>query len=128
MEHTTQTEKVKEFILFRFKEPIPGKTEPEFVSYDNDRQIWIDNQSNQPLVETLNDQKCSKYGETLITETGEGVDQSEVLSNSDFGETIYTATNEGVDQREMIDQNFSTDFGETLITKTSEGVDQREIS
>ena len=127
MEHNTQTKNDREFILFRFKEPIPGKSEPKSVCYDNDRQIWVDKQTKQPFVETFNNQKCSNYGETIITKTNEGVDQSEVLSSSDLGETISTATNEGIDQREIVNQDSSTDFGETIITRTSEGVDQREI-
>jgi hypothetical protein len=127
MEHMNQIKNDKEFFLFRFKEPIAGTSEPKFAHYDNDRQIWVDDKTNQPLVQTFNNQKCSNYGETLITETGEGIDQSEVLKSSDFGETISTATREGIDQREILFQDSLTDFGETIITKTSEGVDQREM-
>ncbi|WP_319406139.1 hypothetical protein [uncultured Desulfosarcina sp.] len=127
MEHNSQAKKDRDFFLFRFLEPIPGKSENRTACYDNDRQIWVDKQTNLPLVETFNKQKFSNYGETIMTETKEGVDQSEVLSSSDFGETISTATNEGIDQREIVNQDSSTDFGETIMTKTSEGIDQREI-
>lgn len=37
-----------------------------------------------------------------MTETSEGVDQSESVRASDFGETVVTATSEGHDQSERI--------------------------
>lgn len=64
----------------------------------------------------------SNLGETLLTKTREGVDQSEGVRVSEFGETISTRTAEGTDQREF----RASDFGETVMTATSEGVDQSE--
>ena len=47
--------------------------------------------------------KPSPFGETLITETVEGVDQPETtaLSASPFGETLHTATVESADNPEI---------------------------
>ncbi len=125
MKNVQQTNK-KEFFLFRFKETIEDEPECKLASYDNELQIWIDNRTKKPLVESFNNRQCSDYGETLITETKEGIDQPEILSSSDFGETIITVTSEGIDQTEICHQGSSTQFGETILTKTSEGIDQQE--
>ena len=72
--------------------------------YDERIQCWIDSKSGEPVV-TLQPGSASKFGETTMTETREGADQSEVASfaASQFGETTMTKTSEGVDQTEIAD-------------------------
>ena len=51
-------------------------------------------------------------GETTVTKTAEGVDQSEVtsLSPTRYGETSVTATVEGADRSEIVSEvDFDTD-------------------
>jgi hypothetical protein len=104
-------------------EPDANSTE----QYDPVRQIWIDCKSGRPLVEVLSERtQASKFGETALTESGEGVDCAEVaqMLASQFGETIMTKSHEGVDQAG--EASMASQFGETLITATSEGVDASE--
>lgn len=87
--------------------------------YDPKRQLWIERESGRPLVSQRRDRpaatfQASEFGETLLTKTSEGVDQTESrpaihlddrqteLSASEFGETVLTRTHEGVDQSETI--------------------------
>ena len=83
---------------------IPEGSDPSNASYCPDQQLWICNDTHRPWVSLAIDQPgASDYGETPITETREGVDQSEGsnhLYGSDYGETIQTKTHEGVDQTE----------------------------
>lgn len=98
--------------------------------YDAARQIWIDGTQGLPLVDVLLDAtEPTKFGETLITATREGADQSEIatLRASQFGETTITKTFEGADQGEHSSWGAST-FGETSLTRTHEGADQSELS
>jgi hypothetical protein len=84
---------------------LPSEPEPtDDETYDSSRQIWIDSVSGRPLVVTRHSQ-ASRFGETTITETREGVDQAEssVVVASRFGETSFTKTQEGVDQTEGCD-------------------------
>ena len=114
-------------LLGRKKLPPEATPSPEEI-YDNNRQLWVDKASVMPLVLRMQGQaQRSQYGETTITETREGVDQSEgtALIASQYGETTHTATREGIDQTENIVLQASP-FGETTITKTREGVDQTE--
>lgn len=94
--------------------------------YDERQQLWIDQESGLPLVAS-NRSRSSRFGETTITETREGTDQSEVadLSASRFGETTITKTQEGTDQIET-SPAYASQFGETTITRTREGTDQQE--
>lgn len=106
-------------------EPRPG---PEHV-YDRVRQIWICAYTGKPLVLKHVDYNrsaralSSEFGETILTKTSEGVDQTESTRASEFGETVVTRTSEGQDQTEGI---RASEFGETVITETREGVDQVE--
>jgi hypothetical protein len=83
-----------------------GRLEPEsepsaLERYDEILQIWIDVASGEPLIKTLERSSGqSKFGETTITETREGVDASEIsdIGASKFGETTMTKSQEGVDQ------------------------------
>jgi len=98
--------------------------------YDVDRQIWVDEREGTALVEVLaNSVAPTNFGETLITATREGVDQSEIsaLGASQFGETTMTKTHEGADQFEIASLDATT-FGETTLTRTHEGADQTETS
>lgn len=70
-------------------------------TYDRHLQLWVDRDSGTPVVSRLQNQiRASNFGETTITETREGADQSEVttLSASQFGETTMTKAPEGTDQ------------------------------
>lgn len=117
---------MEDAVILRFKTEIKN-TEDNFSKYyDQKQQIWIDQINLLPVV--LNFSGRTDFGETVITETGEGTDQTERASASDFGETICTRTHEGIDQSEgsgMSVIGFS-EFGETIKTATSEGVDQSE--
>lgn len=136
------------FVL-RGRTPLPAQSGPGPTQrYDDTLQLWIDIESGRPLVSEFADRQRlagSDFGETMITETGEGHDQAEGRFSSDFGETVSTRTSEGTDQREFHASDFgetmqsataeghdqrerisSSDFGETIFTKTSEGVDQSE--
>jgi len=77
--------------------------------YRHDIQLWFDTKLERPVVEVLcisSDMGSSDIGETLLTATREGADQSEVSDDSvltsDFGETTGTRTAEGADQSEII--------------------------
>jgi hypothetical protein len=95
--------------------------------YDEHRQLWIDKISGMPLVSCLRTYAQSQFGETTLTETREGADQTEAaaLQGSEFGETIQTRTREGMDQTETTSFQASQ-LGETTLTKTQEGADQTE--
>ena len=108
---------------------IPPETAspPEHV-YDPQRQLWIDNRTGVPLVISSVRANASRFGETTLTATREGADQSETTSihASQFGETILTRTREGADQSEII-ALMPTRFGETVLTETVESADNPEI-
>jgi hypothetical protein len=106
-------------------EPAPSALE----QYDPIRQLWIETDTGEPLVNRLRSQaRASQYGETTITETREGADQAETtLQASPYGETIMTKTHEGVDQTEASSWRASS-YGETIQTATREGIDQPEGS
>lgn len=93
--------------------------------YDPELQLWVSTISGRPLVvemcacnaaDRVNDiasasrrkskSACylsSSFGETSMTKTHEGVDQSgEVIHLTQFGETTLTETGEGVDVSESI--------------------------
>lgn len=120
------------FVLLGRKKLPPESTPSPEHAYDNDRQLWIDKTSGTPLVLCM--RYCaqpSPYGETTITETREGADQSEgtTLQASQFGETTLTKTREGADQADHSEGAAilrASQFGETTHTATREGVDQTE--
>jgi len=72
--------------------------------YDEQQQLWIDKKSGMPLVSCFRNQtQATKFGETLMTETREGVDQAEgttIHQATQYGETVLTRTHEGADQIE----------------------------
>jgi len=71
------------------------------ATYNPVLQIWIQTETQRPWIECVGDFSRSPYGETAMTETHEGVDQSEGVG-SPLGETAFTRTHEGVDQSEAI--------------------------
>jgi hypothetical protein len=111
-------------------EKIPNDTGlPDEVIYDSSRQIWTLSETGQPFVSARCDQaQASTYGETSLSETREGADQSEIatLQASTYGETALTKTFEGADQPEGT--LTSSQYGETAVTATQEGVDQSEVA
>jgi hypothetical protein len=115
-------------LLVRKKLPSNGSPSPEHV-YDAHRQLWVDKKSGIPLVLSMRAHGQSEFGETTITETREGADQTEGvdLQASAFGETSITKTFEGADQSERTAFE-PTEFGETTLTYTQEGADQTERS
>ena len=100
---------------------------PDHV-YDAQLQIWMDRCADVPVINSCVGVDSTKFGETTITETQEGVDQSEVqhLRASSFGETTLTKTAEGVDQSEASSLS-PTRYGETTVTATVEGADRPEV-
>ena len=100
-------------------------------AYDEERQLWMDTEHDEPVVsrEAGNAAAASRFGETTLTETREGADQTEVsgLQASRFGETTLTKTHEGTDQSEIA-QRLETRYGETVCIATREGIDQSEVS
>lgn len=119
------------FVLLGRKKLPPEDAPSPDHAYDASKQLWIDSTSGVPLVLRMQGHAPrSQYGETTITETREGADQSEGASFqlSQFGETTLTKTREGADQSEGIDLLQASQFGETVQTRTREGVDQTEGS
>lgn len=95
---------MKPYILSVCKSIPAEETVLDEQYYDEAIQCWIDSRSGDPVV-TRQPGSASKFGETTMTETREGADQSEVASFavSQFGETTITKTAEGVDQTEIAD-------------------------
>jgi hypothetical protein len=99
-------------------EPEPAGPEHR---YDGRRQLWLCASTNEPLV-TLPKQcgtsrlDASNFGETMLTMTTEGADQSEGKIDTDFV----------VDLQREPPGISSSQFGETVLTKTQEGADQSE--
>jgi hypothetical protein len=117
-------------LLGRRKLPPDSAPSPEHV-YDDDRQLWIDRSSGIPLVSSMQAHaQRSQFGETTMTETREGADQSEgtTFQASQFGETTLTKTREGADQSEGAANLQASHSGETIHIATREGVDQSEIT
>jgi hypothetical protein len=107
--------------------PAPGPAQ----EYDPLRQLWISVESGRPLVIEHAEERAtarairnSQFGETVMTKTQEGTDQTEAADASRFGETSNTRTAEGTDRSEV----SASKFGETVITSTSEGHDQSECA
>ncbi|MEQ8347973.1 MAG: hypothetical protein RIB84_08905 [Sneathiellaceae bacterium] len=118
------------FILRGCKKLPPEGAPSNNEVYDQHGQLWIDRESGEPLVCRIRTRvHPSQFGETTITETREGADQSEVsvLGASQFGETTITKTSEGVDQSEIAVLSSSR-FGETTVTATLEGTDQTDAA
>jgi len=117
------------FVLLGRKKLAPESApSPEHV-YDSQRQLWIDQISGMPLVSCMQAHTHpSTYGETTMTETREGADQSEgaAFQASPFGETTVTKTSKGADRTEITALFRASQFGESTHTATQEGVDRPE--
>lgn len=119
---------INEPFVLRTRVALPLEPSPSGEHcYDDVRQIWINMATGMPVVTENDRQQASKFGETSITETREGADQSEVstINASRFGETSMTKSFEGHDQGESV---LASKFGETSITATAEGHDAREVT
>jgi hypothetical protein len=118
-------------LVLRKKVLVPCEEQSQEIIYDETSQVWLSKSTGNPFVEdaTQSDSEKiynSRFGETQITATAEGVDRGEIASDgrfaSKFGETLLTETGEGSDQSEI---SFSSRFGETMITKApGEGSDR----
>jgi len=113
------------FILEGRKKLPPEPAASSEEEYDQQRQLWVDRQSQEPLVSRLHREvEASQYGETSLTETREGADQADsALQASSYGETTVTKTREGADMTEASAWDASS-YGETIKTATREGADQ----
>jgi hypothetical protein len=109
---------------------LPAEREPcAHHAFDRRLQIWVNTKSGLPVVVEMQ-QRASEFGETLITATAEGVDQSEGtnLDASQFGETTMTkAPGEGPDYSH-VDGFSSSTFGEsTKMTIRQEATGQEDL-
>lgn len=114
------------FILRERRKLPPDSGPSPDHEFDESRQVWMHLPSGRPLVVAVRDRNAATpFGETTITETKEGHDESEIASHlgTPFGETTLTKTSEGRNETEM---TFMTNFGETTYTASREGTDQRE--
>lgn len=120
---------MKSFILKGATIIPPEPPMPSEDVYDSELQIWVDGTSGIPVILSSMNVDLTRYGETTITETREGTDQTEVtsLNETRYGETTLTRTIEGADQSEIAAFSGSR-FGETGVTSTTEGIDQSEVS
>jgi hypothetical protein len=122
-----EKKKVEAFVLAKRRTLNDENAPSNKIVYDDKIQVWINRETGKSVVlqsmETSKIINCSVFGETTITRTREGADQTEVIKCSEFGETLITETREGVDQAEVIGLS---EFGETRLTATQEGVDQAE--
>jgi hypothetical protein len=112
------------FVLRGCTELPPEPAPHSHYVFDKWLQVWVNTKTSRPVVVEMQHRQ-SEFGETLITATAEGVDQSEAtgLDASEFGETSLTRSTEGVDQSEGTSFEISQ-FGETTMTKSpGEGVD-----
>lgn len=112
-------------IVLQGKLAIPAAHRPSAGQvYDASRQLWINRATGIPVVIEAASARheSSRYGETTLTESREGADQSEVaaIDLSRFGETTLTRSQEGADAAEGMSISR---FGETQITATAECVD-----
>ena len=97
-------------LLGRKKLPSESIPSPEHV-YDERRQLWIDMNTGVPLVSCMRTQ-ASQFGETSMTETREGADQTEGA--------VHAPEIEGMVESDVLQ---ASRFGETTMTKAPEGTD-----
>ena len=92
--------------------------------YDAAKQLWVCSGSGEPVVlrhatRAKEGLAASQFGETTMTKTFEGVDQSE-------GRGSGAADSSGMSTSVPRDALSASTFGETLVTETAEGTDQPE--
>jgi hypothetical protein len=95
----------------------PAPAGPEH-RYDSNMQIWVCARTGEPLVllRTQQDGRtlaASEFGETTLTKTVEGADQSEGRVDASFASSGYRGVS-------------ASQFGETTLTESGEGADQAE--
>jgi hypothetical protein len=134
---------------------LPAEPEPHGDHiFDRCLQVWVNRKSGLPVVVEMQT-KQSQFGETILTKTTEGVDQSEIsgLEASQFGETRVTRSEaEGADRIDFgglsqsvfgedtrktvapepadtsdFNDELMSQFGETSLTETHEGADQPDM-
>jgi hypothetical protein len=117
------------FILRGRRELAPESAPSADHVFDRTLQIWIDKLSGKPLVLAIRGHEASPFGETPMTKTFEGNDQSEGAQArvSPFGETSFTETREGEDQSE-VSSILASPFGKTTITRIQESANTSETS
>ena len=110
----------------------------EDTNYDIALGVWID-KSGEPIIKKYMERQLVEVrGETLITETREGIDRSEKSCtdeshNNDantigaLGETLITRTRESVDRTERASE-YNEPVFQTIQTFTRESVDRSEKS
>lgn len=112
------------------------------ISYDFKSGLWK-NELGEPIIEKYIDNSELKVCQgTLITESREGIDRSEISNLEDgyqesdnirkeltlTGQTLITRTREGIDRSsEISDENNYLNMSST-VTFTRESVDRSEIS
>lgn len=117
-------------IILRGKVMVEDVQKPDVDhAFDPGRQLWINQATGLPVVVEAGHarREASRYGETTLTESREGIDYAgaSVLDVSRFGETTVTKSQEGVDMASAV---AASRFGETQITATVEGVDAPECA
>lgn len=109
---------------------IPSDENPsQSYIYDMDLQLWVDKENMTPLIDSYTAGEATLYGETILTDTVEGADQSEIASTIPTSRDCLADTflnNHTAPEKKTLSR--PTQFGETLITKTAEGVDTSEVS
>jgi hypothetical protein len=109
--------------------PLPPSAVPgPQQRYDGGRQLWVDVASGEPLVSRRIAQRestaiaASEFGETILTRTSEGADQSEGRVENVDGGTPSSLAVRGPWPAGLA----ASEFGETLQTESGEGHDQSE--
>ena len=99
-------------------------------AYDSSLQLWIDLRTRMPLVSRLRENLASQFGETTLTATREGADQTEVASTDLHAPSgvLDACTAEVLSCGHTTLTQRPSQFGETTITRTSEGVDSTEVT
>ncbi|WP_338826203.1 hypothetical protein MTBGP_06930 [Moorella thermoacetica] len=109
-------------LVLKVRQKVTDESFPE-GEYNPKEDLWLTPEGLPMVLQII-------PGRTLITATGEGIDQPEhyEILRTRFGETISTRTREGIDQPEHYELETAVDgWGRTLITKTREGIDSTEV-
>lgn len=107
--------------------------EDKQIHYDFALGLWLDN-TGEPLIKNyIKSQSQTKFCESLITNTRESIDRSEVSNNDcnkvikNFGQSIITRTRESIDKSETSSECEGLMF-KSLNTFTRESIDRSENS
>lgn len=109
---------------------LPPSVDPPIEHiYDQTLQLWIDSQTGIPVVSLEGATAATRHGETLLTATREGADQSE--SATIDVPVPHDATGTRTNDRGRSAEAHSltaTRYGETAMTETREGADTSEAA